>query len=359
MKKVPLLLLCWLHALAAVCAAEYAVEVRTDRPDALYRQGEKAVFYFNVKENAVPLKDAHVFWRITKDGKEPVMDSGTLTLSDGTGSLSGALQEPGFLQCRIDFKTPEGKALNNRAGAAYDPLDIRASRSTPADFDTFWDAQKALLKTLPLNLVLTPVKNGDPSVLSYDVQADCGDTHISAYLSLPADAQPKSLPAIITLQGAGVRNANLSKTVQWAKDGFIALDFNVHGVPNDKPIPYYDALYKNELKDYFAKNRDRRETHFFRGLYLRLMRSIDILTARHVFLRRNPRDVRPHGPDGRPHQRLALQPRRLQKPERTGTLRSPIFRLRQLRRACKSPRPRHRRLQRPHLPAHDRICGLQ
>lgn len=283
MKIVPSFLLCLTAACAALFAAEaanYAIEVRTDRPDAIYRQGEKAVFYFNVKENAALLKDAQVSWRLTKDGKDPALKAGTLTLSNGSGSLSATLQEPGFLQCRIDFKTPEGSALNNRAGAAYDPLDIRAGRSAPADFDAFWQAQKDLLKTLPLNLVLTPVESGDSAVQSYDVQADCGDTHISAYLSLPANAQPKSLPAIITLHGAGVRNANLGKTVQWAKDGFVALDFNVHGLPNDKPTAYYDALYKNELKDYFSKNRDSRDTHFFRGLYMRLMRCIDILAAR-------------------------------------------------------------------------------
>ncbi len=279
MKKIPIILLSLLGA-ACLWAADYTVEVRTTKPDAMYLKGETAVFSFTVKEDGRPLKDASVSWRLTKDGLEPFMDYGTMTLEKGVGTLSGTLGEPGFLQCRIDFKTPQGKSVGHRAGAAYEPLDIKMSKPVPEDFDAFWAAQRELLKTLPMNLKLTEMPNDDKSVITYDLQADCGDGHISAYLSVPANAEGKSCPAIITLHGAGVRNANLSKTRGWAKEGFIALDFNVHGLPNDKPKQYYENLYKTELQNYFVKNRDSRDTHFYRGLYTRLMRCLDILTAR-------------------------------------------------------------------------------
>ena len=273
--KATLTLLFFAVCAAVACAQTYSVDVRTDRADAFYRMGQKAVFFVKVNENGAPLENARIFWRLTKDSLEPPMESGFLTLENGTASFSGTLDEPGFLQCRVDFKAPDGKTFGNRAGAAFEPLQIRQSRPAPADFDSFWDAQRAALKKIPLNLKLTEVPSGNPNIKTYDVQADCGDIGISAYLSVPANAKRKSCPAILTTRGA-----NLGKTLDWAREGFIAMDFNVHGLPNGKPPAYYDGLYKTELKDYFCKGRESRDTCYFKGLYTRLMRALDILAAR-------------------------------------------------------------------------------
>ncbi len=281
MKKVPAFLLFLACALFAFAADyPYTVEVRTDRMDAQYLPGEKAVFHFSVKEGGKPVENATVAWRISKDGAEPFIDSGSMTLEKGTGTLSGTLDEPGFLQCRIDFKTPDGKAIGYRAGAAYNPLDIKPSLPAPADFDAFWAAQKKLLKDAPVTVNATEIPSGDPAVRSYDMQIDCAGGHIRAFLSVPADTKPGTCPAIITLHGAGVRGSSLGATRTWAKLGFVALDYNVHGLPADKPLSFYDALSKNELKDYPNKGRDSRDTHFFRGLYTRLMCALEVLTAR-------------------------------------------------------------------------------
>ena len=52
------------------------------------------------------------------------------------------------------------------------------------------------------------------------------------------------------VHGAGVRSSDLGSTVTWARDGFLALDINAHGLPNGKPDSFYSDLAKGELKDY-------------------------------------------------------------------------------------------------------------
>jgi cephalosporin-C deacetylase-like acetyl esterase len=65
----------------------------------------------------------------------------------------------------------------------------------------------------------------------------------------------------------------------WAAKGFIAMDMNAHGLPNGKPIEYYKNLYATTMKDYRFEGRDSREKCYFTGMFLRLVRGLDVLTS--------------------------------------------------------------------------------
>ena len=73
---------------------------------------------------------------------------------------------------------------------------------------------------------------------------------VSGYFARPVGAKPKSLPIILTVHAAGVRDSNLRGTAGWAGKGFLALDINAHGLPNGKPEDFYENLAKADLKDY-------------------------------------------------------------------------------------------------------------
>jgi len=81
------------------------------------------------------------------------------------------------------------------------------------------------------------------------------------------------------VQGAGVRSSNLAGTVGWAKDGFLAMDINAHGIPNGKSDQFYTDLANGKLKNYPAQGRESRDTVYFLGMFLRVVRAIDFLTA--------------------------------------------------------------------------------
>jgi cephalosporin-C deacetylase-like acetyl esterase len=245
------------------------LKVITDRPDATYKAGETATFTI---ESSQPAEVTLVF---SKDGVQP-QPAKKVQLEGGKLSLTSKLDEPGFLQLRAT----SGKA-SALAAAAYDPLQIKPSMPVPEDFDAFWTAQKAALAKVPLKSTLTPVTTAVKGVEAFDLQVEClGGKPVSGYFGRPQGAKPKSLPAILHVHGAGVRSSGLG-SVSWAlnEGGMLSLDINAHGIPNGKPAEFYTALQNGELKDYRAHGNKDRETVYFKGMFLRLIRAIDFLTA--------------------------------------------------------------------------------
>jgi cephalosporin-C deacetylase-like acetyl esterase len=257
----------------------YALRVTTDRMEALYHRGEQVKFTILLTHSNQPLDGARVKWKISRDGKEPALQEGATLTQAGRVILTGKLDEPGFLQCRADISLPGESVPTGRAGAAIDPLEIKPSMPVPDDFAAFWAEQKKQLAVVPVNARLTPVISPVAEVECFDVQADSAVGKLSAYLTRPKGAAAKSLPAIVLTHGAGVASSRLSTAVKWAQDGLLALDFGAHGLPNGKPKDFYAQLYRGELKDYFWKGRDSRSDCFFRELYLRLQRALDVVTV--------------------------------------------------------------------------------
>ena len=259
---------------------DYALRVTADRAEPVYHKNETVTFTISLTFKGEPVNGAKVKWKISKDGLEPALQEGTAVMDEkGSVIVSGALNEPGFLQCRADFTSPGESVPTGRASAAIDPKEIQPSLPVPDDFDAFWKEEKLKLAAVPMNVRLTPVKSRVAGVECFDVQADGIGAPMSAYLARPAGAKPGSLPAIVLCHGAGVASSRLSIVAEWAKDGFVAIDFNAHGLPNGQPQEFYSNLYKTDLEKYYLKNPESRDTIFFRGLFLRLMRAMDVVTA--------------------------------------------------------------------------------
>jgi cephalosporin-C deacetylase-like acetyl esterase len=267
--RFPALFLLLAFVAQAQQPAAPTLKVTTDRPDATYKAGETATFTI---ESSQPAEVTLVF---SKDGVQP-QPAKTVKLDGGRLSVTSKLDEPGFLQLRAT----SGKATA-LAAAAYDPLQIKPSMPVPDDFDAFWTAQKAALAKVPLKSTLTPVETAVKGVEAFDLQVEClGGKPVSGYFGRPKGAKPKSLPAVLHVHGAGVRSSGLG-SVSWAlnEGGMLSLDINAHGIPNGKPAEFYTALQTGELKDYRAHGNKDRETVYFKGMFLRLIRAIDFLTA--------------------------------------------------------------------------------
>lgn len=247
----------------------------TDRADALYEVGETVTFIIRLDAGGHP--NGAIDWMLTKDGVAPTR-SGRVTLRDGQATVTGKLDEPGFLQCRVVYQSEKTK-LTALAGAGVSPLKIQPSRPAPDDFDAFWAAQKAAVAAVAPNVRLLSVKSPLRGVETSNLEAECVGPPVSGYLARPLGAAPRSLPAILTVHGSGVRDSKLDGAAGWAKEGLLALDINAHGLPNGREQAFYDALAKGELKDYRQRGRASRDTIYFLGMYQRLVRAIDALTA--------------------------------------------------------------------------------
>lgn len=259
---------------------EDKLHARADRTDALYHKGETVTFNITLEHAGKPEAGAEVAWTMTKDGLPLDHQTGKVkTDQDGKAAVTGKLDEPGFLQVRVSFKNKAGTVVNAQGGAGIDPTEIKPSMPVPEDFDAFWDGQKKKLAAIPMNAMMEKVDAKAKDIDAFDIKADSVGSQISGYFAKPSGAKPKSLPVVMTVHGAGVRSSSLGGAVNWARNGFLAMDMNAHGIPNGKPDAFYKQLTDNELKDYRYVGRDSRETCYFLGMYLRLIRGIDFLTS--------------------------------------------------------------------------------
>lgn len=254
----------------------HTLAVAAERAGAIYARGETITFVIKLEDKGRPA-DGEVEWVLTKDGL-PMPQKGTVGVKGGMAKVTGVLDEPGFVQCRATFQAGAAK-VTALGGAGVDPVAIKPSAAAPADFDAFWAEKKKQLAAVPMNARLTPVKSPREGIEAFDLQADAVGSKVSGYFARPAGAKPKSLPAILTVHGAGVRSSVLEGPVNWAKEGVLALDINAHGLPNGKEKAFYDALAAGELKTYRTAGRESRETVYFLGMFQRLLRAIDFLAT--------------------------------------------------------------------------------
>ena len=282
-----LTLLLLLSASARLSAADpvYQVRVATDRKDAIYEAGTEAKFLITVSKDNEAIPNAVVKYVVDdflKSGEAGGFPSGGVTTTNQPGVVAVTGKLPGFLQCHVSFDAPDGKKLQAVAGVGFSPTKIGLSLPVPDDFAAFWAEQKKQLAAVPLEPQLT--RADQPGMKDdlecFDLQVKClGDAPVSGYFARPKNAKAKSLPAILWVHGAGVRSSAAGNAILGAKNGMLSLDINAHGIPNGKPAEFYTELSNGRLKDYRATGRESRETSYFRGMFLRLVRAIDFLTS--------------------------------------------------------------------------------
>lgn len=285
--RVCVLLVC-LQVLAtgsALLAVEdsLSVKVVTDRDNAVYHVGEDATFLISISRGNEPVTAGTVGFVVDdflKSGTAAGLPQGTVDLDEKPVRVVVTGRRPEFLRCQVTYKPAEGKAVHGVAGAGFDPEKIGLSLPVPEDFDEFWAEQKGLLAEVPLDPKLTLIETRSESTVSFDAQVQCaGGAPVSGYFSKPKTAEPKSLPIVLWVHGAGVRSSSLPNSLKGAEAGFLSMDINAHGSPNGKPGEFYADLSRGPLNNYRHAGRESRDTIYFRGMYLRLVRAIDFLTA--------------------------------------------------------------------------------
>lgn len=268
--------LCGLMAFASTTLAVEELTIRASRADALYKKGEEATFHIAASGPLASLQE--IRWRLSKDGL-PMPQSGKIKLVDGKATITGTLEEPGFLRCHVEAVDQNGKSIKAMGAAGFSPDELKASSEPPSDFDSYWDEQKALLALIPMEVSRAPVKTDAVEVVVEDLRIAALGTPVSGYYAKPAHARKGGHPAILFLHGAGVRSSLLQPPIEWAKNGMLALDINAHGLPNGQPDEFYKTLGEDFLRTYSLRQKVSRDHHYFVGMYLRVLRALDFLAA--------------------------------------------------------------------------------
>ena len=286
---LPLLL-----AVLSLGAVEYDFEIKTDKKHWALKAGEKVTFSFRLlsrEDKKAPFKvvtGQKVSYELMGDGGMKNVKKVFVT-SEKPFTVTSSLNGPGWLCISYIVRDAKGKPvyitgkkgkvlLQKGIGVLYDPEKIQPGQKEPADFDAFWKAQREALDKVPMKPVLTavPAPRNAKGYACFDVQIPCaGGMPVSGYLCLPEGAKPQSLPAIVTFHGAGVRSSAL-----YPFSRSIHLDINAHGIPNGKEKTFYENLTKTTLKNYRFAGAASRDTVYFKGMYLRVMRALDYVKSR-------------------------------------------------------------------------------
>ncbi|MBN2775115.1 MAG: acetylxylan esterase, partial [Prolixibacteraceae bacterium] len=169
-------------------------------------------------------------------------------------------------------------------GAIVEPEMFNPGTKRPRDFNQFWKAEKKALKALPMKVQIVPVKNIEEGWMCSDIEINCtGPKPARGYFAKPENAGSGTLPIVLFVHAAGVSGSwCLSKpetAVNYAKmgKGALAFDLNAHGMLNGQDMEYYRNLENGELKNYYHQGLEGRNDNYFKGMYLRLMRTLDFL----------------------------------------------------------------------------------
>ena len=268
-----------LFAAVLLSAADYKLNITTDKPAGYYNQNEPIVYQFEVTGKDGKPADADVTATIKSEGQADRTE--TVKVTGGKAQLKIMPVQPGWTLVRGVIQTEMPPAAPGRkpsivrksnvmsAGAISRQDEIRRGADMPEDFDAFWDAEIAKLKKVPMNPRLREIqhKNSD-RIGAWEVTLDCvGPRPASGYLAMPRNAKPKSLPLFIQYDGAGIHQAT---PPIWYADVAICLTFNKYGIPNDRAL-LKDYL-KSDIDGYETNGCDDRDKVFFKWMILRNLR---------------------------------------------------------------------------------------
>ena len=259
----------------------YRLKVTPAQRKKAYKAGEKITFRITLNDKEKqPVSGQKIGYAVSSgDGK---LQKNIITVTDGQPLLCEvSLPESGWIQVNAMLLDENGKpllkgdkAIVAGAGAMVEPEKIKAGCEEPADFKKFWDDQKACLAKIPVKAERIEAaldKKLADKFKCYDVKVDCVDNvPVSGYLTIPANAKPKSLPAVVSYHGAGVYSAS-----KVPRNNAISFDVNAHGILNGQPQEYYNNLSTNELRAYYYRDKDNRDKFYFRDMYLRVLRALD------------------------------------------------------------------------------------
>ena len=253
------------------------IVLKQSNESGIYKKGEQiqiSVFLNEIKSDSITVKTREnysdrIITQKTKYSGEPL-----LVFSGSFQKLTSII-----LEVVVD-------KISASTGLVVDPEHFQPGTNRPKDFDKFWKAEKKALRALPIEVKNIPINDIEPGYSCSDFEINCtGPKPARGYFVKPMAAKPKTLPSVLFVRAAGVKGdwcqSKPRDALNYAKmgKGALAFDLNAHGMLNGQPQEYYEELEKGELKNYWEIGIESRDDYYFRGMYLRLIRTLDFLTS--------------------------------------------------------------------------------
>ncbi len=260
--------------------ATYRFDTQVEPSSGIVKAGEPVTFGFRLRRNGQVVAGLPVRTHRLVEGT-PAQVETVASRADFT-TIQAVQEQPGFIYFKADYLDPEtGRSVtgNWSIGVAVDPEAITPALPEPEDFDAFWDASRKKLAAVPIAAerrpVAAPEEFGD-GVEGFEVRIDgVGDRQVFGYLTQPKAAAAGSLPALALFPGGGYGKA----VADWrgAKDGFLTISINAHGVyPGGTEDETFERI-KEQGPYYTSRDWHDREAVYFHGILLRALRSVQYL----------------------------------------------------------------------------------
>jgi cephalosporin-C deacetylase len=237
--------------------------VKADRQTAKYAIGESATFVVKQANDGT----ANYSIKYAQSSDLVALSTGTVQISGGQGFISYTATAAGFVHCVV---TQNGQT--SYGGAAFDPFTIQPAEPEPADFDAYWNAQKAALSAVPLSPnVYYRSETQYVNLYNYDIGLTDGK-RAYGYISVPKGAG--SYPAIIELPPYG-NSANIvgDDGSLAERGGVIAVKLNIH---NNQPS-------QSGPNSYLDINLTDPNNYYLKYAILGVIKTIDYLQTRADF----------------------------------------------------------------------------
>lgn len=241
----------------------------------IYTKGQKITVTAST-DNYVDTLHIKVF----KNNNQLLVQKDITTGKDSLLIYEGSFADP----CSIIVEA-RMKRVSTSLGMVVDPEKLKPGNRCPGDFQSYWTKLKKNLSAMPLDIKRAAVlgTDSDNGYTCEDIELNClGPKPVHGYFARPEKAAPGSLPIVLLVHAAGVKGSwcrsEPGNALKYAKKGTLCFDLNAHGMLNDQPESYYEDLENGELKGYWLQGLSNRDDVYFRGMYLRLIRTIDFLT---------------------------------------------------------------------------------
>jgi len=279
--------------------ADPKLTIDTDHADAIYKSGDEITFTIKATQNDKPITDCRFRYTLERENRHQPQSDTLNADANGTAVLKIKTDAPEYLRLTVNaldtanqplkthviYKNKSCKVdLKTIAGAIVDPEKFSMTSTEPADFDAFWNKVKAEVKAAPMQVLSQRSIDVPPEYRStaqaFDIKISCpAPRPVTGILTLPRNAKPHSLPAVLTLHGSGVFTASGEAKRAMAWNAMI-FDLNVLGIDNYQAVKYYTELDRGELKDYLFRVAEPLSGNCFKYINMRLIRALEYLKSR-------------------------------------------------------------------------------
>jgi cephalosporin-C deacetylase-like acetyl esterase len=236
--------------------------LKADRTTANYDIGETAEFILNSSQSGTAT------YKLKYDNITPAIETGSIAVfanAPATIPFQGASAE--VVLCEVSLN-----GVTKTSAAVFDSQNIDLFSEEPSDFDQFWDNQKNISASIPLDPQLTYHSN-DGEVTNYRINlANVDNRRVYGYISIPNSGS--NFPAIITLPPfSSAANTVSPQSFVANRAGVISATISVHNAEPDQVDP--SAYEPNIIND--------RDNYYYRYAILGTLRMIDYLYTRSDF----------------------------------------------------------------------------